>query len=269
MAAFVQPNVGKFLKIESQTARFSGHGLNTRAGRYRFLRFAGANTASCGVLRAVSGSPILIGLDWISFCVSVIGRLPGLICALSADALRSLPGKPKVNEELPGSTRGLSDTLAGRYRVEQELGAGGMATVYLAEDLKHHRKVAIKVLRAELSAVLGSERFLKEIELTAGLQHPHILPLFDSGSAGGQLFYVMPYVEGETLRARLTREGQLSVPDAVRITSEVADALDYAHKHHVIHRDIKPENILLHDGHALLADFGIALAVREAWKAPG
>ncbi len=159
---------------------------------------------------------------------------------------------------------GLDRSLGGRYRIERELGAGGMATVYLAEDVKHHRRVAIKVLHAELSAVLGSERFLKEIELTANLQHPHILPLFDSGSAEGLLYYVMPYVDGETLRARLQRETQLAMPDAVRITSEVADALDYAHKHGVIHRDIKPENVLLRDGHALLADFGIALAVREA-----
>ena len=115
---------------------------------------------------------------------------------------------------------GLSGALAERYRLERELGAGGMATVYLAEDLKHHRKVAIKVLHAELSAVLGPERFLKEIELTANLQHPHILPLFDSGNADGLLYYVMPYVDGETLRARLEREGQLSIPDAVRIATE-------------------------------------------------
>ena len=139
-----------------------------------------------------------------------------------------------------------------------------MATVYLAEDIRHHRKVAIKVLHAELSAILGPERFLKEIELTANLQHPHILPLFDSGSADGLLFYVMPYVDGETLRGRLDRERQLPVADAVRIASEAADALEYAHKRGVIHRDIKPENILLHDGRALVADFGIALAVEQA-----
>jgi serine/threonine-protein kinase len=150
------------------------------------------------------------------------------------------------------------------YRVERTLGAGGMATVYLAEDVRHRRRVAIKVLHAELSAVLGPDRFLKEIELTASLQHPHILPLFDSGSADGRLFYVMPFVEGETLRARLERERQLPVADAVRITREVADALGYAHARGVVHRDIKPENILLHDGHALVADFGIALAVQQA-----
>ena len=139
-----------------------------------------------------------------------------------------------------------------------------MATVYLAEDLKHHRKVAVKVLHPELSAVLGAERFLKEIELTASLQHPHILPLFESGDAHGRLFYVMPYVDGETLRDRLTREHQLPVGDVVRIASDVADALDYAHRHGVIHRDIKPENILLRDGRAVVADFGIALAVQHA-----
>src|SRR6185312_9468105 len=137
-------------------------------------------------------------------------------------------------------------------------------TVYLAEDLKHHRKVAIKVLHAELSAVLGTERFLKEIELTANLQHPHILPLFDSGEVNGLLYYVMPYVEGDTLRSRVEREGQLPVEDALRIACEAADALQYAHDRGVVHRDIKPENILLQNGHALVADFGIALAVEQA-----
>ena len=154
--------------------------------------------------------------------------------------------------------------LADRYRIERELGAGGMATVYLAQDLKHDRKVALKVLRPELAAVIGADRFLSEIKTTANLQHPHILPLFDSGEADSFLFYVMPYVEGETVRDRITREKQLPVADAVRITSEVAAALDYAHRHGVIHRDIKPENILLHDGSALVADFGIALAASKA-----
>src|SRR5688572_2930686 len=139
-----------------------------------------------------------------------------------------------------------------------------MATVYLAEDVRHRRKVALKVLHPELSAMLGSERFLKEIELTASLQHPHILPLFDSGSADGNLFYVMPFVDGETLRARLEREQQLPIADAVRLATEVADALQYAHERGVIHRDVKPENILLQGGHALVADFGIALAVQHA-----
>ena len=135
-----------------------------------------------------------------------------------------------------------------------------MATVYLAYDIRHDRQVAVKVLHPHLAALLGAERFLKEIKTTANLQHPHILPLFDSGEADGLLFYVMPYVDGESLRERITREKRLPVEDAVRITSDVATALDYAHRHGVIHRDIKPENILLHDGRALVADFGIALA---------
>jgi serine/threonine protein kinase len=158
----------------------------------------------------------------------------------------------------------LQSALADRYRLDREAGAGGMATVYLAQDIRHDRRVAVKVLRPELAAVIGAERFLAEIKLTANLQHPHILPLFDSGEADGYLFYVMPYVEGETLRDRLNREKQLPVADAVRITTEVAAALDYAHRHGVIHRDIKPENILLHDGQALVADFGIALAASKA-----
>src|SRR5688500_1419832 len=139
-----------------------------------------------------------------------------------------------------------------------------MATVYLAEDLRNGRQVAIKVLHPELSAVLGPDRFLAEIKLTAALQHPNILPLFDSGAADNLLFYVMPFVEGETLRTRLERERQLPVADAVRIATEIADALGYAHGRGVIHRDIKPENILLRGGHALVADFGIALAVQQA-----
>jgi serine/threonine-protein kinase len=158
----------------------------------------------------------------------------------------------------------LTAALAGRYRLERKLGAGGMATVYLAEDLKHKRKVALKVLKPELAAVLGAERFVQEITTTASLQHPHILPLFDSGEAGGFLYYVMPFIEGETLRHKLDREKQLGIEEAVRITTEVADALDYAHRNAVIHRDIKPENILLHDGRPMVADFGIALAVSAA-----
>jgi serine/threonine-protein kinase len=151
-----------------------------------------------------------------------------------------------------------------RYRVERELGQGGMATVYLAEDLRHGRKVAIKVLHPELSAVIGGGRFLAEIKVTANLQHPHILGLIDSGEADGQLYYVMPYVAGESLRARLIRERQLPVEEALRLAKEVASALDYAHRQGVVHRDIKPENTLLQDGAALVADFGIALAVQQA-----
>jgi serine/threonine protein kinase len=158
----------------------------------------------------------------------------------------------------------LATALADRYRIERELGAGGMATVYLAEDLRHGRKVAIKVLRPELAAVIGADRFVREIRTIAALQHPHILGLIDSGEVNGTAYYVMPFVEGESLRDRLSREKQLPVPDAVRVAGEVAAALDYAHRHGVIHRDIKPENILLHDGSALVADFGIALAVSSA-----
>jgi serine/threonine-protein kinase len=154
----------------------------------------------------------------------------------------------------------LSAALSDRYRIERELGAGGMATVYLAHDVRHDRKVALKVLRPELSAILGAERFLAEIKTTANLQHPHILPLHDSGEANGLVYYVMPFVEGESLRDRLAREHQLPVDDAVRIATEVADALAYAHQQGVIHRDVKPGNVLLQGGHALVADFGIALA---------
>jgi eukaryotic-like serine/threonine-protein kinase len=165
---------------------------------------------------------------------------------------------------MPDLVARLAPALSTHYRIERELGAGGMAMVYLAEDLRHGRKVAIKLLRPELSAVLGPERFLSEIRTTASLQHPHILALFDSGTAASLLYYVMPYVEGETLRRRLQREHQLPMADAVTIATEVADALEYAHRHGVVHRDIKPENILLQGGHALVADFGIALAVEQA-----
>jgi serine/threonine-protein kinase len=158
----------------------------------------------------------------------------------------------------------LNATLQGRYELERELGQGGMATVYLGRDLRHNRKVALKVLRDDLGAVLGAERFFAEIEVTANLQHPNLLPLFDSGEADGHLFYVMPYVEGESLRARLEREKQLPVAEAIRIASAVASALDHAHRHGVIHRDLKPENVLLHEGQPLVADFGIALAVSSA-----
>ena len=154
----------------------------------------------------------------------------------------------------------LKAAMADRYALKRELGAGGMATVYLARDVRHNRNVAIKVMHPELATLIGAERFLKEIETTANLQHPHILPLFDSGRVEGSVFYVMPYVQGESLRRRLTRETQLPIADAIRIASEIAAGLDYAHRHGVIHRDIKPDNVLFHDGRALVADFGIALA---------
>jgi Tol biopolymer transport system component len=158
----------------------------------------------------------------------------------------------------------LKTALAGRYLIERELGAGGMATVYLARDVKHGREVALKVLKPELAAVLGAERFLNEIRISARLDHPHILTLIDSGAADGFLYYVLPYVRGETLRARLGREKQLGLEEALAITKQVASALDYAHRQGVVHRDLKPENILFQEGEAMLADFGIALAVSEA-----
>src|SRR5947207_978734 len=163
-------------------------------------------------------------------------------------------------EELSGLKTGLS----GRYEIERQIGRGGMATVYLARDLKHDRRVALKVLNPELGAILGVERFLSEIKVTANLQHPNLLPLFDSGEVSGLLFYVMPYVEGESLRQRLDREKQLPVDEAVRIAVAIAGALDYAHQHHVIHRDLKPENILLQHGQPVIAHFRIALAVSNA-----
>lgn len=167
---------------------------------------------------------------------------------------------------MPGTSFGpLNDALGDAYAIEREIGRGGMATVYLAEDRKHHRKVAVKVLRPELAATLGPERFLREIEVAAHLRHPHILPLYDSGQMGGSiLYYVMPYVEGESLRQRLDRDQALSVEESLQLAREVADALSHAHAHGVIHRDIKPENILLEAGHAVVADFGIARAVSSA-----
>ena len=158
----------------------------------------------------------------------------------------------------------LNAALEGRYAIERELGEGGMATVYLADDLKHERKVALKVLKPELAALVGAERFLAEIKTTANLTHPHILPLHDSGEADGFLFYVMPFLDGESLRERLDRERQLPVDEAVGITISVAEALDYAHRQGVVHRDIKPANILLQDGKPVVSDFGIALAVGAA-----
>ena len=158
----------------------------------------------------------------------------------------------------------LTIALADCYRIERELGAGGMATVYLAEDLKHHRQVAIKVLRPDLAAALGPDRFMQEIQIAARLQHPHILGVHDSGQADGFLYYVMPYIDGESLRERLARQGELPIHEAVRLLSEIADALAHAHSRGVVHRDIKPENVMLSGRHALVMDFGVAKAVSAA-----
>ncbi|MEO7363754.1 MAG: serine/threonine-protein kinase, partial [Gemmatimonadaceae bacterium] len=160
--------------------------------------------------------------------------------------------------------RRLSIVLTGRYELERQVGEGGMATVYLARDVRHDRKVAIKVLKPELAAYLGSERFTQEIRVTANLQHPNILPLYDSGVVEEFLYYVMPYIEGESLRAKIDRDRQLSVEETIDIAKAVAGALDYAHERGIVHRDIKPENILLQRGQALVADFGIALAINAA-----
>src|SRR5574342_574918 len=154
--------------------------------------------------------------------------------------------------------------LADRYEVQREVGRGGMATVFLARDRRHGRPVAVKVLHPELSVGLGPDRFLREIQIAARLQHPHIVPLYDSGQAGDLLYYVMPYVEGESLRQRLERERRLPLEEALAIARAIASALDYAHRHQVVHRDIKPENVMLHDGEAVVTDFGIAKAVTAA-----
>ena len=158
----------------------------------------------------------------------------------------------------------LKAALKGTYEIERELGHGGMATVYLANDVKHQREVAVKVLRPDLAAALGPDRFLREIRIAANLTHPHILPLHDSGEAEGFLYYVMPFIEGQTLRDRIDKEGELPVAEAVRIIREVTDALAFAHSKGVVHRDIKPDNVMLTGGHAIVADFGVAKAVSEA-----
>jgi serine/threonine-protein kinase len=165
---------------------------------------------------------------------------------------------------MPDFSDRLRTALSDRYPIERQIGSGGMATVYLAHDLKHNRSVAVKVLRGEYAATVGSERFLREIEVAANMTHPHILPLYDSGEADGFLYYVMPYVEGESLREQLRREGQLPIEAAVQITRQVADALDYAHRQGIVHRDVKPENVLLEEGEPVVADFGIARAISAA-----
>src|SRR5438477_7149373 len=162
--------------------------------------------------------------------------------------------------EPPTQIDQLNAALAERYHVERQIGEGGMATVYLAQDLRHNRNVALKVLKPEFAEALGAKRFLKEIEVTANLQHPHILPLYDSGNASGVLFYVMPLMRGESLRERLARDKRLSVNETVHLVRQIVGALDFAHRQGILHRDIKPENILIQDGEALLADFGIALS---------
>ncbi|HYW49393.1 MAG TPA: serine/threonine-protein kinase, partial [Gemmatimonadaceae bacterium] len=193
--------------------------------------------------------------------------VPTAEMALPVPLPASPDGSPAGAVSASDAQQRLQQALGSRYGVVRELGRGGMATVYLANDIKHEREVAIKVLLPELAASIGAERFEREIRLAAKLQHPHILGMYDSGVADGQMFYVMPFVKGESLRDRLDREGQLNVDDAIRITVEVAGALGHAHEQGIVHRDIKPENILLNGDHALVADFGIARAVSDAGTA--
>ena len=195
-------------------------------------------------------------------CLSYAPSEAAHFCMHCGTATPTEPGVPRRTAstgvvEVSRVTKALAD----RYTIERILGEGGMATVYLARDVKHNRKVAVKVMRPELAATLGADRFLREVEIAGQLSHPHILPMYDSGAADGFLFYAMPYVEGESLAARMKREGQLPVEDAVKLAREVAEALGYAHERGIVHRDIKPANILLSGGHALVADFGIARAV--------
>jgi hypothetical protein len=202
-------------------------------------------------------------VDGVSYQVAIRRRRPRTTAASRCAAAGPIFPRPMTDE-----LQRLQTALAGRYRVERVVGRGGMATVYLAADERHRRNVAIKVVRPDLAAVLGADRFLHEIRVTANLAHPHILSLHDSGVADGLLYYVMPFVVGESLRARLNREGTLSLPDTLAIATDVADALSYAHRQDVVHRDMKPENVLLSEGHALVTDFGIAKAVSSASDEP-
>ncbi|MEJ2677867.1 MAG: protein kinase, partial [Gemmatimonadota bacterium] len=202
----------------------------------------------------------------LTFAPAAAVRIPGMDQPLP---LASVVDPNGAARHAPASTDAeqrerLARALADRYRIERTLGQGGMATVYLARDLKHDRRVAIKVLRAELAALLGTERFLQEIRVAASLTHAHIVPLYDSGEADGILYYVMPHLEGQPLRALIEQEHQMSIDGAVDIAQRVAVALDYAHRQGVVHRDIKPENVLLHEGQPMVLDFGIALALSQA-----
>ncbi|MFL5505387.1 MAG: protein kinase domain-containing protein, partial [Gemmatimonadales bacterium] len=199
-------------------------------------------------------------------CPSCATPLPeaAQFCMSCGTATPTDPGvPPRIASTGAFEVAQVTRALAGRYKIERVLGEGGMATVYLAEDARHKRKVAVKVMRPELAATMGADRFLREVEIAARLQHPHILPLYDSGQSDGLLYYVMPLVEGESLRERLVRDGKLPAEEALRLAREIAEALAYAHKRGIVHRDIKPANILLNEGHALVADFGIARAVED------
>jgi serine/threonine-protein kinase len=200
---------------------------------------------------------------------SEIANLQSAICNRPFRASRGTGARSIFPSDMIGIPDRLRAALADRYMLERPLGQGGMATVYLAHDVRHNRKVAVKVLRPELAAAIGAERFLREIEVTANLQHPHILPLFDSGEAAGFLFFVMPYVEDESLRTRLDRDGALPLADAIRLMREVADALAYAHARGIVHRDIKPDNVMVSGRHALVTDFGVARAVSAAAGSEG
>jgi serine/threonine-protein kinase len=213
------------------------------------------------VIAAACGDDSALRREIASLLAAQVDAADDFLERPAVEALGSADETPLAAHPLAGR---LANALAGRYAIDREIARGGMATVYLARDLRHGRRVAIKVLREELAAAVGAERFLAEIHVTASLQHPHILPLFDSGSVDGLLWYVMPFVEGETLRSRLTREGRLPLAESIRLAREIADALDHAHVRGIVHRDVKPENVLLQDGHALVADFGIALALEQA-----